>query len=192
MSGPTTPTDRETRSVQVFRRRTTVVSACVLMAVVVVVAVLLTPGEYGHGFFPFISALAGALPLVIFALIAGVWPHVRVASSGVTVHNSFVAYDVPYAAIDEIRQSRMGLVIYTTDDKTVAVTAFSSGAAGERLGHPEQATLVVNAIDNAKEFAEPDTSAKITRHLERANLTAAALSIATAVAVIYAAANTYH
>ena len=95
MSGPLTPTDREPRSAQVFRRRTTVVSAYILIGVVVGVAALLTPGEFGHGFFPFISPLASALPLVMFALIAGVWPHVVVADKGVGVHNSFVAYDVP-------------------------------------------------------------------------------------------------
>ncbi len=192
MSGPLTPTDREPRSAQVFRRRTTVISAYVLIGIVVGAAILLTPGEFGHGVFPFLSPAASALPLVMFALIAGVWPHVVVADKSVGVHNSFVAYDVPYAAIDEVRQHRIGLTINTTDDKSLPVTAFTSGAGSKRLGHIEAADVLVHAIDNAKEFVKPDPEAKPTRHVEVRNVIAAVVSVLIAVGVIYGAAHTYH
>jgi hypothetical protein len=192
MSGPLTPTDREPRSAQVFRRRTTVVSAYILIGVVVGVAALLTPGEFGHGIFPFLSPLAAALPLVMFALIAGVWPHVVVAEEGVAVHNSFVAYDVPFSVIDEVRHPRIGLTINTTDEKSVPVTAFTSGAGSKTLGHTEAADVLVHAIDNAKEFVKSDPAAKTTRRVEARNVVAAVVSLAVAVGVIYGAAHTYH
>ena len=192
MSGPLTPTDREPRSAQVFRRRTTVISAYILTGIVVGAAVLLTPGEYGHGIFPLLSPAASALPLVMFALIAGVWPHVVVGDKSVGVHNSFVAYDVPYPIIEEVRQHRIGLTIHTSDEKSVPVTAFTSGAASKRLGHMEAADVLVHAIDNAKEFVKPDPEAKTTRHLEVRNVIAAIVSLAIAVGVIYGAAHTYH
>lgn len=192
MSGPSTPTDREPRQAQVFRRRTTVVSAYILVGVVAVVATLLAVGEYGHGFFPFISPFAAALPLVTFALIAGAWPHLVLADKAVSVHNSFVAYDVPLATIEEVRHGRIGLMIHTTDDKTVPVTAFTSGAAGAKLGHPEAADVVVHAIDNAREFIKPDQTATTTRRYEWRTIALAIASVAIAVGVVYTAAHTYH
>lgn len=180
------------RRPQVFRRRTTVAFAFILTGVIVCLAVVLTIGEYGHGIFPLLAAPAGALPLVVLVLVTGAWPHVTVGMTGVQVRNAFVGYDVPYPAIVEARQTRMGLLIHTNDRSPIPVTAFTSGSMSKTLGHASAATLVVNAIDNAREFVPPDERAVAIRRVDIRTVIAVIASIVIAVVVIYIAAHTYH
>lgn len=179
---------------QVFRRRSTVISSLVLSGLLVVVAAVLTPSEIGHGFFPAIVAFIGILPLVVLALAVGAWPHVIVDEDHVEVHNTFIWYDIPYAAIGEIKQIRMGLILRTHAGKVIPMTAYASGSAGRLLGHGDVANVVIHAVQNKMEFlkAEPEhENTRAARHVETRNIIAVLASIALATAVVYAAAHTY-
>jgi hypothetical protein len=193
MSVPTTPTSGlHTETTRLFRRRTTIVPAVIMSTVLAVVAIFLGASEFGHGILPVLSAPAGALPLIVFVLITGVWPHVVIGSDNLMVYNSFFTYKIPLGGIVDMRNRRMGVVITTANEKKIAVTAYTSGSGARPMGHEAAASALIGAIDKAREFVPPDDHAQHERTVEWRNVYAAAASIVIAFGVIYGAARTYH
>jgi hypothetical protein len=188
-----TPTsDLPAEAPRLFRRRTTIVPAMIMVAILAIIAIVLAPGEIGHGILPVLSAPAGALPLIVFALITGAWPHVVIAEQDLMVYNSFFTYKIPLGAIVDIRNSRMGVLIHTVNEKKIAVTAYTSGSGARPMGHEAAAGALIGAIDKAREFIPQDNDARYERTVEWRNVIVAVVSIAIAVGVIWGAAQTYH
>jgi hypothetical protein len=178
-----------------LRRRSTIVAGFIFASIFIAAGIGLTPGEVGHGFLSTIAPLCTAVPLALLVLVFLVWPHVVIRDEQVEVHNSFVTYDVPYRAVDDLRQNRMGLVVKTIAGKTIPVTAYTSGSAGRMMNHKEQADEVIRQVRNKMEFKRAGENEDLPPVRRRVNVLTVVLvlaSLAAGVLVVVGAAHTYH
>ncbi len=180
---------------RLLRRRSTIIAGFVFAGIVIAAGVTLTVGEIGHGFLPAIAPLCTALPLALLIVVFLVWPHLVIRDQHLEVHNSFVSYDVPYKAIDDLRQNRMGLIVRTMAGKSIPVTAYTSGSAGRMMNHKEQADEAIRLVQNKMEFkraAPNEDLPPVRRSLNVRTVFLVLGSLAAGLLVIIGAAHTYH
>lgn len=173
-----------------FRRRTTLVFAWFFVAAPLVGGGLIGVQERHHGLNGMASAV-GAIALAVVAFIMGVRPRVVLRAEGLEVHNSIFWFDVPYVSVSELKPTKLGLVIRTYAGKLVPIAAYASGSGKRVLGHEDAADELIRAVQERTAYVD-DTKWKEapppTRHVERGNLTALAVSVAAAATVIAMAA----
>jgi hypothetical protein len=170
---------------QVFRRRNTVIFASVFAVLAITVAVLIGIREIHDG-------LVAALPVVVLALVMGVFPRVTLERDRLAVHNSIFWFDVPYSSVSELKRTRLGVVIRTYAGKLVPVAAYASGSGKRLLGHADAADELIRAVqertayidDSAWRAAPPPK-----RRVETRNLIALVASLAITVVMIVLATN---
>jgi hypothetical protein len=125
---------------EIRRRRSAIVTGFTLAAIIVGLGIALTPSEWGHGFFPFITPVAATLPIAATLLVLSVYPHIILGEDLLHVRNSFVAFDIPYGRITETRYTRLGMIIRDDNNKVIPATAYSGGSgvrlkANQAIGH---------------------------------------------------------
>jgi hypothetical protein len=180
---------------QLYRRRSTIIAGFIFAGLLTALGIVLAVGEAGHGFLPVVAPLCATLALALLVLMVMVWPHIVARDERLSVCNTFVSYEVPYAAIDELRQTRMGLLVRTIAGKSIPVTAYATGSAGRMLHHKEHADVVIRTVQNKMEFrrAGPnDDLPPVVRRVDVRNLLIALVAVAIAIGVAIGAANTYH
>jgi hypothetical protein len=174
------------------RRRSTVVAWFVIAGVLAAVGIGLTPGEVGHCLLPTLAPLATTLPLAVLAVIVGAWPYVLVDDDALRIHNGFTWFEVPYSAIDTVRETRLGLLVRTHAGKQIPITAYASGAFRRLLGHQELAEALINKIDgHTYSIPESTPADPVIRHFDTRNILIALATIAVGAAVIVGATHTY-
>ena len=199
-----------TNEPRVFRRKSTVVTGYAFAVVIAVIAVVLTIPVIGHGIWPVLAAPVVAATLVLITYLMSVKPNVVVRDRGVDVHNSFASFDVPYGAIDEVRQTRMGLVLRTRAGRNIALTGYANGVGGRVVGHKAAADALIEAVETgqrlaghaAKEAArdggkkggpaiDEDADTTVTRRWDPWMLFAVPGAMILSVVIVIAAAHTY-
>jgi len=178
---------------RVFRRQSSVIGGFVIGGIVVIIGIALTPGEVSHGLLAALAPLGVTVPLALILLAFMASPRIVVRDDHLEVHNSFITYEIPYPAIDELRQTRMGLLVRTVGGKSIPVTAYATGAGAKVMKHSEQADEVIRAAQNNMEFAHTDEDLPpVLRRPNTRNLVAILLSVVIGVAIAIGAAHTYH
>jgi len=197
---------------RVFRRKSTVVTGYIFVAIITVIVIILTVPVVGHGIWPTLAAPAVGATLVLITYAMSVKPSVVVRDQGVDVHNSFASFDVPYGAVEEVRQTRMGLVLHTKAGRNIALTGYANGMGGRVVGHKQAAEALIEAVETgqrlagraAKEEAAKKGAAKpgtrsvgedddvmVTRHWDPRMLIAVPGAMILSVLIVVAAAHTY-
>jgi hypothetical protein len=180
---------------QLYRRRSTIIAGFTFAGLLTALGIVLTVGEAGHGFLPLVAPVCATLALALLVLMVMVWPHVVVREERLDVHNTFMSYEVPYPAIEELRQTRMGLLVRTIAGKSIPATAYATGSAGRMLHHKDHADVVIRTVQTKMEFrrAGPnDDLPRVVRRVNVVNLLVALAAVAIALGVAIGAANTYH
>jgi hypothetical protein len=189
---------------RVYRRKSTVVTGYVFAGIIAVIAIILTVPVIGHGIWPALAAPVVGATLVLITYVMSVKPSVVVRDQGVEVHNSFASFDVSYGAIDEVRQTRMGLVLHTKAGRNIALTGYANGMGGRVVGHKEAADALIEAVETGQRLAghaakseakkaavSEDDGAMVTRRWDPRMLIAVPGAMALSVLVVVAAAHTY-
>jgi hypothetical protein len=179
---------------RVFRRRSTVVTGYTLAGMILVIAIILTVPVIGHGFWAVLAAPVAGLTLILITYAMSVKPNVVVGDQQVEVNNSFASFDVPFDAVDEVRQTRMGLVLRTKAGRNIALSGYANGMGGRVVGHKEAADAVIQAVETGQRAAGKgdDDKAAVSRRWDVRLLVAVPAAVAVTVLVIVAAAHTYH
>lgn len=194
MSIPSDPATQDPTAPHVYRRRSTVITGIAISVVLLVLMVGLFSAELGHGIFAVLTEPVIGLTLILLVLLLNVWPHVIIRDRFVEVHNSLTWFEVPYESIHDIRNNRMGLMIRTHRNKTVPMTAYSTGSGKRLFAHQQQADEIINAIKAKMEFLpdDVDPEARPVRHWETRNLIALLTMLALSVLVTVLAVQHYH
>lgn len=199
-----------TNEPRVFRRKSTVVTGYVFVGIIVAIVVILTVPVIGHGIWPALAAPAVGATLVLITYVMSVKPSVVIRDRGVDVHNSFASFDVPFGAIDEVRQTRMGLVLRTKAGRNIALTGYANGMGGRVVGHKEAADTLIEAVETGQRLAGhaakqkaaaagagkgraavDDDDAVVTRRWDPRMLIAVPGAMILSVLIVVAAAHTY-
>src|SRR5215467_645647 len=185
MSTSSNPATQDPTTPHVYRRRSTVITGISISVVLFVLIVGLFSAELGHGIFAVLTEPVVGLTLILGVLLLNVWPHVIIKDRFVEVHNSLTWFEVPYESIREIRNNRMGLMIRTHRNKTIPMTAYSTGSGKRIFAHQQQADEIINGIKAKMEFLpeDADEDARPVRHWETRNLVALLTMMALSVVV---------
>jgi hypothetical protein len=176
-----------------FRRATTVTWAILMTVLLAVIAGFMTSGYVGHGFFSAAAPICVVAPLIAFAILSFYWPHVVVSDDAITVRNAFTVYRIPYAAVKDLREARIGLFVILHDGRKVPVTAYVSGSSAKLFGHNKALRTLIDAIEDKMSYAPKDANdVTVVRTVETVNIVIAAVAAALAIGVLWAAIVTYN
>jgi hypothetical protein len=190
-----TSTGDDTVVPEVRRRRTAVISNFIIAAIVVGIGIAMTPGEWGHGFFPFITPLAATVAVAMTLLVLGAYPHLILADDRLLVRNSLFRYDVPYARIAEMRFTRLGMIIKSDTGKVIPATAYTGGSGVRLKANTEIGNFMMREIDHrvdeAVELKKTDDR-PVTRSLIPLNTYGLIALWVFAIASVWLSTVTYH
>ena len=140
MSNP--PTGASTP--QTSRRTTTTVWGIFVCVLVALVGGLAASSQHGWALAAWIVITLAIIEVVAITLL---WPCVIIRDEDSTIRNSFIEYEVPYAAIEKVDATRMGVIARTKSGKKIPIAAYTSGSSGRRLRHSQAADSLLDAIE---------------------------------------------
>jgi len=114
-----------------------------------------------------------------------------VADDAVTVRNSFATYRIPYPALKDFREARIGLFVMLHDGGKVPVTAYASGSSGKAFGHKKMVAQLIAAIEDRMSLAGKQDDATVVRTIETRNIVISVCTVVLAAGVLWGAIATY-